>query len=395
MPRRKKDIPQPSNTDVLSVHPTQVEKEQTGFLSLDAVLGGGLPYGSVVLIGGREDTGKTNMSLHIVSNALKKGYKVLYFDVENRLLPNISRFTARRLTSQELSNLEIIPAENTIENIANHIRARLTIPPDGNVPRVIVIDSIASLQTKSLRLLRAQLQEGGVGLGSTARAITDETKDIFTYYAYKYNVLFVLTTQVRSSLAGPTVKQELYGARYIRHIASAIIKLNTIGNLQLDIADPIPAEIVYKNNMKKEVYTFITATLEKSQLSEFGGRISVATRMFLVSVPNCDIRIGDYDPILEIVMYGRHKSCGFVIREGDKFTLRHTGTTFTLKEAYTNPQLRQQIIDESRDKMIELFRTIIENQVVNKIGLRAQAGEDMPVDETDLTADDEEVELEE
>lgn len=358
------------------------ERESTGILSLDAALGGGVPYGSVVLIGGREDAGKTNMALHIVANAVRKGYRALYFDVENRLLLNKSRFTARRLTPDEMARIEIVPAENAIENIANHIRARLTSGDDA--PRVIVIDSIASLHTKSLRLLRAQLQEASAGIGSTARAITDETKDLFTYYALQYKVLFVLTTQLRSAISGAQPHTEMYGARYIRHIAGTIIKLNTIKPPTLDIDDPIPQHITYKNDtVAKEVYSFISATLEKSQLSEFGAKFSVVTRMFLLTIPNLGIYIGDYDPLLEIVMYGRYRDGGFVAREGDKFILKHTGTTFTLREAYANPELREQIVAESKPEMYQLFKRIVTNYINNKLGISGaqQTIPDVDVDE--------------
>lgn len=374
---------------MLSLHPQvgDVERESTGILSLDAVLGGGVPYGSVVLIGGREDAGKTNLAMHIVSNAVKKGYHALYFDVENRLLLNKSRFTARRLTAEEMQRIEIVPAENAIENIANHIRARLTA--SANPPRVIVIDSIASLHTKSLRLLRAQLQDGSAGIGSTARVITDETKDLFTYYALQYNVMFVLTTQMRSQIAGAQSHTEMYGARYIRHIAGTIIKLNPSNKqVRLDIDDPIPQRVEYKESVTKDVYTYITATLEKSQLSEFGAKFGVVTRMFLVSIPRCGINIGDYDALLEIVMYGRYRNGGFVVREGDKFVLRHTGTAFTLKEAYADPVLRQRIIEESREPMMELFQRIIDNYIASKFGdISAQSVSD--VDISDTVAEDE------
>lgn len=365
MPKKKKQ----QEETMISLHPKagDVERESTGILSLDAVLGGGVPYGSVVLIGGKEDAGKTNLAMHIVSNAVKKGYHVLYFDVENRLLLNKSRFTARRLTPEEMQRIEVVPAENAIENIANHIRARLTA--NNTPPRIVVIDSIASLHTKSLRLLRAQLQEGSVGIGSTARVITDETKDLFTYYALQYNVLFVLTTQMRSQISGAQPHTEMYGARYIRHIAGTIIKLNpTNKQVRLDIDDPIPQKIEYKDSVSKDVYTYLTASLEKSQFSEFGAKFAVTTRMFLVSIPRCDINIGDYDSLLEIVMYGRYRNGGFVVRDGDKFILRHTGTTFTLKEAYANPELRQRIVDESREPMRELFQRIVDSYIASKFG---------------------------
>lgn len=388
MPRKKKNVS--VEDSMLVTTPTaNIEREETGWLSLDCVLGGGLPYGSVVLVGGREDIGKTNFALHVVANAVKKGKRVLYFDVENRLCLNPQRLQARRITPEEAKLIEIVPGDNAIENVMAHIRARVTTSKPEDVPRVVVIDSVASLHARAFRLLRAENQSSGVGVASTARVLTDESKDIFTYYALKYNVLFILTTQLRSS--PQTMSLELYGARYIRHIAATIIRLNsTTKPPSVDFNDFIPAE-VEKRGVKKAVYTYISAKLDKNQLSPLGAQLSVITRVFHMSIPKFGINIGDYDNLLEILMYGRGRGeHSFVIRQGDVFTLKHSGTSFTIVDAYRNPDLRAQIIAEGKEQLQKMFNSLLEDALMEKVERDiAKHGYSIPDGEDEDSVDDE------
>ncbi len=54
----------------------------TGILQLDADLGGGIPVGRYIEISGRESSTKTTLTLNIIAQAQKLGYKCAFCDIE-------------------------------------------------------------------------------------------------------------------------------------------------------------------------------------------------------------------------------------------------------------------------------------------------------------------------
>ena len=53
---------------------------QTGCISLDKLLGGGFPTGSLSLIYGEAETGKTSLAIQCVVNCARRGFKSLFID---------------------------------------------------------------------------------------------------------------------------------------------------------------------------------------------------------------------------------------------------------------------------------------------------------------------------
>ena len=59
----------------------------TGALSLDYLIGTGIPKGRIIEIYGPESSGKTTLTLHIVAEAQKKGGSAAFIDAEHALDP--------------------------------------------------------------------------------------------------------------------------------------------------------------------------------------------------------------------------------------------------------------------------------------------------------------------
>jgi hypothetical protein len=59
------------------------EKFSTGVLTLDNILGGGIPRGRIIEIYGPESSGKTSLALCIMAEAQKKGHYVAMIDAEH------------------------------------------------------------------------------------------------------------------------------------------------------------------------------------------------------------------------------------------------------------------------------------------------------------------------
>jgi len=64
-----------------------IEKIQTGSISLDIALGGGYPKGRVIEIYGPESSGKTTLALHAIAEVQRKGGIAAFIDAEHALDP--------------------------------------------------------------------------------------------------------------------------------------------------------------------------------------------------------------------------------------------------------------------------------------------------------------------
>ena len=69
-----------------------VDTIPTGSIAMDLALGvGGMPRGRIIEIYGAESSGKTTLSLHVVSEAQKKGGVCAYIDAEHAMDPEYAK----------------------------------------------------------------------------------------------------------------------------------------------------------------------------------------------------------------------------------------------------------------------------------------------------------------
>lgn len=112
-----------------------VETIDTGSLSLDIALGGGIPKGRIIEIYGPESSGKTTLTLHIVAEVQKAGGVAAFIDAEHALDPayakRIGVDTEKLLVSQPDSG------EQALEIVETLVRS--------NAVDIVVIDSVAAL----------------------------------------------------------------------------------------------------------------------------------------------------------------------------------------------------------------------------------------------------------
>ena len=128
-----------SRTEITKLTEISLQKENRipcGYSEVDRVLGGGMVYGSLILIGGEPGIGKSTLALQI---ALKsKNIKTLYISGEESLRQ--IKLRAQRL-GEEHENIFLLN-ETALEEILNHCQ---TFKPD-----VIIVDSIQTLFSDSV-----------------------------------------------------------------------------------------------------------------------------------------------------------------------------------------------------------------------------------------------------
>lgn len=112
-----------------------IETIPTGSVSLDLALGGGIPKGRIIEIYGPEASGKTTVSLHIVSEVQRAGGTAAYVDAEHALDPVYAKKIGVNTDSLLLSQPD--SGEQALEVVETLVRS--------NAVDIIVVDSVAAL----------------------------------------------------------------------------------------------------------------------------------------------------------------------------------------------------------------------------------------------------------
>ena len=158
----------------------------TGSLSLDIGLGiGGLPKGRIVEIFGPESSGKTTMTLHVVSEAQKTGGVCAFVDAEHALDTSYAKKIGVDLDNLLVSQPDT--GEQALEIVEMLVRS--------SAVDVVVVDSVAALTPK------AEL-EGDMGdrhVGLQARLMSQALRKL-TGLVSRTNCTVIFINQLRSKI---------------------------------------------------------------------------------------------------------------------------------------------------------------------------------------------------
>jgi DNA repair protein RadA/Sms len=111
---------------------------QTGIEEFDRVLGGGIVFGSVILVGGDPGIGKSTLLLQVINRLALKGKKVLYISGEESLQQTKMRADRLSVSSEHL----FVVSETSLEKILQDIQDLK--------PSTVVVDSIQTIYSSEL-----------------------------------------------------------------------------------------------------------------------------------------------------------------------------------------------------------------------------------------------------
>lgn len=111
----------------------ELPRYSTGSGELDRVLGGGLIFGSIILIAGDPGVGKSSLTLAVCAFVARSGRRVLYVTGEES--SRQIRMRAERLNA--LADELYICAENNLERISSHV--------EKVQPELLIVDSIQTI----------------------------------------------------------------------------------------------------------------------------------------------------------------------------------------------------------------------------------------------------------
>jgi DNA repair protein RadA/Sms len=170
------------------VRTSEQQRLSTGIGELDAVLGGGLVPGSLVLIGGAPGIGKSTLTTMALANLLQAGRRTLYISAEESAAQ--VRLRAERLAAEGALQIPVL-AETDLHAVLATI--------ENERPDVCVIDSVQTLHSTEL--------SSAAGSVAQVREVAGEVMRVAK--AREIAVLLVGHVTKDGSLAGPRVLEHM------------------------------------------------------------------------------------------------------------------------------------------------------------------------------------------
>jgi len=237
----RKDFNDDEIVNLLDNENRKFEVVSTGNLYIDwALCTGGIPKGFIIELFGAESGGKTTLSLQVAARAQKKGYLVLFVDVEQDFDPNYAHSLGVDLKKFILSQPEA--GEDAMQVIVNTIEY-------SERPVFAVLDSIASLRVGS----QNKMDISKIGIGEQARLVSRSMK-MLRPVIKRTGSIAIFTNQIREKIGMLYGNPETTpGGRALKHSAA----------IRLEIK---PGKKIKTRDKTREIGKVISATVVKNKL---------------------------------------------------------------------------------------------------------------------------------
>ncbi|CAE8650367.1 unnamed protein product [Polarella glacialis] len=183
----------------------------SGILSLDRLLGGGLPKGRIIEVYGEPGTGKTTVALHAMAEVQRSGGLAVFLDVEHALDPVLAEGIGVDVKSMRKYNLIHQPdyAEQALGIIETYL--------DHGFVDLIVLDSVAALIPK--KQWEADI-DSSQGYSELPKIMSLALRK-FTQKAAKAKCTIVLINQLRvTNMSGYGNPKDTTGERALKYATS-------------------------------------------------------------------------------------------------------------------------------------------------------------------------------
>jgi recombination protein RecA len=195
-----------------------VETWNTGSLTLDIALGGGLPKGRVIEIYGPESSGKTTIALHAIAEVQKAGGTCGFVDAEHALDPIYA--AALGVNTEELLVSQPDTGEMGLEVVAQLVESKAI--------DLVVVDSVAALVPRA----EIEGEMGDAHVGLQARLMSQALRKLTALMSKSHcTVIFLnqLRQKIGISYGNPEVTS---GGNALKFYASVRLDVRRIQTLK-------------------------------------------------------------------------------------------------------------------------------------------------------------------
>jgi len=186
----------------------------TGCEAVDKALCGGIPAGSLSLIYGEPETGKTTLAMQCAVNCAKLGYKTLFMDCDGTFTSKrLSQLSAERL-KEVMERIVLMKPNDFREQTAAVDLLMEYVAKDSGL---IIIDTITSLY-------RLRVAESPAKTFELNRELNRQMA-FLAQIAKTKKIAILITSQVRTTFNNASVSIEPVGPRVLKFWADTIIAM--------------------------------------------------------------------------------------------------------------------------------------------------------------------------
>ena len=220
------------------IHAVNVDVVPTGSIAMDMALGvGGMPRGRIIEIYGAESSGKTTLSLHVISEAQKKGGTCAFVDAEHAMDPDYAGRIGVNVDDLLISQPD--SGEQALQIVE-------TLVKTGTID-VIVVDSVAALTPQ--REIEGEIGDQHMGL--QARMMSQACRKLSGIMA-KTNTMVIFLNQTRMKIGMVFGNPETTpGGMALKFYAS--VRINLARTAQIKAGDEIIGNRVKAKIVKNKV----------------------------------------------------------------------------------------------------------------------------------------------
>ena len=235
-----------------------VSRVSTDCISLDRVLGGGLPEGRIIEIFGNPSSSKTTICNYIVASYQKQGKSCFWIDAERAFDPDYAR--ACGIDIDTLGMLKPMTANDALECVRMACMS--------GVIDLVILDSTAALVPQD----EYEKDAGSGMIGSIARLMSQMLKQVANLAdEKKCTVIFI--NQIRASnLTGYGPKTTTTGGNALEFYSSIRLQINRSGYIE-EKGEKIGIEVNVQTVKNKTFTPFKNATINVYFPYEVDGNI--------------------------------------------------------------------------------------------------------------------------